>query len=155
MLGDPAQPVLDQVHADDAVAHVRADAAGEVPDWPEAEHDERAAVGNAGVTTPCQAVGRMSERYAQQSSGGPSGSLTWVNWACGTRRYSAWPPGTESYSWLKPNSAAPLSFCRTWVVSHCVYSSCLHIQQCPQEVWAGMLTRSPPRRSPQSEPISS
>jgi len=134
---------------------VRADAAGEVPDWPEAEHDERAAVGNAGVNDALpggrQDVAEVRAAVVRRTVG----ELDVGERACGTRRYSAWPPGTESYSWLKPNSAAPLSFSRTWVVSHCVYSSCLYIQQCPQEVWAGMLTRSPPRRSPQSEPISS
>ena len=36
---------------------------------------------------------------------------------------------TEPYSSLKPNSAAPLPCSRTCVVSHCVYSSCSHIQQ--------------------------
>ena len=78
-----------------------------------------------------------------------------MNWACGTRRNSAWAPGTSPYSLLNPNSAAPMPWSRTWVVSHCVCSPCVHIQQCPQQIWNGITTRSPTCRSPVSGPTSS
>jgi hypothetical protein len=50
----------------------------------------------------------MSDRYRYCSSGAPSGILTGPNWACGTRRYCAWPPGTYPYSEVYPSRAAPL-----------------------------------------------
>src|SRR3954447_21827110 len=43
---------------------------------------------------------------------------------------------------------------RTCVVSHWVNSCWAHIQQCPQEIWKGIATRSPTFRSPHSEPTS-
>ena len=51
--------------------------------------------GTSANCTACQAVGRMSERKRYRSSGTPSGTLIGPNCACGTRRYSACPPGTE------------------------------------------------------------
>ena len=78
----------------------------------------------------------------------PRGTLIGMNWACGTRRYSACAPGTSPYSLLKPNSAAPMPWSRTWVVSHCVCSPWVHIQQWPQQIWNGITTRSPTCRSP-------
>ena len=75
--------------------------------------------------------------------------------ASGTRRNSAWAPGTSPYSLLKPNSAAPIPWSRTWVVSHWVGRPCVHMKQCPQQIWKGITTRSPTFRSPASGPTSS
>src|SRR5271165_1709114 len=97
----------------------------------------------------------MSDRYRYCSSGAPSGTLTGPNWACGTRRYWAWPPGTDPYSEVYPNRAAPLPWLRTWVVSHWANSPRSHIQQCPQEMLNGITTRSPARRWVMSAPVAS
>ena len=79
----------------------------------------------------------------------------WVVSASGTRRYSAWPPGTEPYSSEKPNRAAPVPCSRTWVVSHWVKSDWSHMKQWPQEIWNGITTRSPTASRDTSEPTSS
>ena len=42
----------------------------------------------------------MSDRYRKRSSLRSCGTLIGPNWACGTRRYSACPPGTEPYSYV-------------------------------------------------------
>src|ERR1700744_3353260 len=97
----------------------------------------------------------MSDRYRYCSSGAPSGTLTGPNWACGTRRYSACPPGTDPYRDENPNSAAPLPVAVFCVVSQCAYKALLHIQQCPQEMLNGTTTRSPGLMLPTSEPTSS
>ncbi len=47
----------------------------------------------------------------------------------------------------------PYSF--TWVVSHCDWKPCWHIQQCPQEMLNGTTTRSPTFRFVTAEPTSS
>src|SRR6476660_1665796 len=102
----------------------------------------------------CQAVGRTSDRYRNCSSGGPSGTLIGPYWACGTRRYSAWPPGTDPYIEENPNSAAPLFCSRTCVVSHCDCKPLVHMKQCPQEMLNGMTTLSPTAMSVTSAPTS-
>ena len=44
---------------------------------------------------------------------------------------------------------------RTCVVSHCVYSCCSHMKQCPHEIWNGITTRSPGAMLVTSLPTSS
>ena len=61
----------------------------------------------------------MSDRNRYRSSGPSGPTLIGPYWACGTRRYSACPPGTDPYIEENPNSAAPLFCSRTCVVSHC------------------------------------
>ncbi len=78
-----------------------------------------------------------------------------VDCACGTRRYSACPPGTLPYNLEYPNSAAPLPYSRTWVVSHCENRPCPHMKQPPHETWNGITTRSPAFRFVTSLPTSS
>ncbi len=59
------QPLGHQVHADHAITAMRGDPGGHVADRPEAEHDQRATVGHAGVldALPCrrQHVGEEHE----------------------------------------------------------------------------------------------
>jgi hypothetical protein len=73
LLSDAAQPVLDEVDADDAVAELPADPAGEVADRSEAEHDERPALGDLGVGDPLpggrQDVGQVGEAVVRGAVG--------------------------------------------------------------------------------------
>src|SRR6478752_5812303 len=96
----------------------------------------------------------MSDRNRYRSSG-PSGlTLIGPYWACGTRRYSACPPGTDPYIAENPNRAAPLFCSRTCVVSHCDCNPMVHMLQCPQEMLNGMTTLSPTAMSVTSAPTS-
>ena len=100
--------------------------------------------GIAAYSTACHAVGSTSDRKRNRSSGGPSGTLIGPYCAWGTRRYSAWPPGTcavelgvaeqrgagallAAPGWSRTGTAAPAS----------------HMKQWPQEMLNGITTRSP------------
>src|SRR6476620_6482379 len=96
----------------------------------------------------------MSDRNRYRSSGPSGPTLIGPYWACGTRRYSACPPGTDPYIAENPNRAAPLFCSRTCVVSHCDCNPMVHMLQCPQEMLNGMTTLSPTAMSVTSAPIS-
>src|SRR6478735_1685786 len=96
----------------------------------------------------------MSDRKRYRSSGPSGATLIGPYWACGTRRYSACPPGTDPYIAENPNSAAPLCCSRTCVVSHCDCNPFRHMTQCPQEMLKGMTTLSPTAMSVTAAPIS-
>ena len=93
------QPLGHKIHAEHAVrTH---DLALRAANWPTGPSPYTATVPPVGMSAyraACHPVGRMSDRYRKRSSGGPSGTWIGPNWACGTRRNSAWPPGTWPYS---------------------------------------------------------
>jgi hypothetical protein len=77
------------------------------------------------------------------------------NWAWGTRRSSAWAPGTWPYSLVYPNRLAPLRRLLFCVVEHWEYSWSEHWSHQPQEMLNGTTTRSPGCRPGTSGPTSS
>ena len=88
-----------EVHAEDTLcAPVTGDAGAELSDGSEPVNSYGAALRDIGrATAHALAVGKMSERYKKRSSGASSpssGTFMGPKWACGTRRYSACPPGT-------------------------------------------------------------
>ena len=97
-----------EIHADDTKTLVRSDAAAMSPIGPSPRTTTEPPSGMSAYSTACHAVGSTSERYTKRESGGPSGTVMCVFFTCGTRRYSAWPPGTPPYSFEYPNSAAPI-----------------------------------------------
>src|SRR6478672_10493818 len=96
----------------------------------------------------------MSDKNRYRSSGPSGATLIGPYCACGTRRYSACPPGTDPYIEENPNSAAPLFCSRTCVVSHCDCKPLVHMKQCPQEMLNVMTTLSPTAMSVTSAPTS-
>ena len=91
---DPCEPLRHAVDGDDAMAVADAHPGRHVSDRSGAEHEQRAAVGHVGVL---QALPRRRQDVGEEEEpvvGVLVGTLTGRKSANGTRRYSAWPPGT-------------------------------------------------------------
>jgi hypothetical protein len=153
--GDAGEAVGLEIDADDAEALVLGDAAGHVADRAEAEDDERAAVGHRrvldGLPGGRQDVGEVDEPVVRRALGDLDRRVLRLRHA----QELGLPAGHRAVELGVAEQRRALALSRTWVVSHCVYSSSLHMKQCPQDIWNGMTTRSPAWTLVMPEPTSS